>query len=213
VVNRLLVVTSAVLLAACGGSSGPSLGVTGPASAQSVASNSSDFTGLQKCPESGSYESYLKAEQTANPTQYPSDKATWDGMKAAGANDSYVVVYVENTSDCGQFGSGTPSGKVAYVFAIRFKDDASASASYKTSSKGFYLSDPELTQLKAAGASVDTGTTTGLGANSLVLSLGILGVSIYVAFWQNKEFEVAEVAFNEPALAPAAAKKINDRIH
>lgn len=212
-VNRLLVVTCAVVRAACGGSPGPSLGVMGPASAQSVASNSSDFTGLQKCPESGSYESYLKAEQTANPTQYQTDKATWDGMKAAGANDSFVTVYVEKTSDCGQFGSGTPSDKVAYVFAIRFKDDASASANYKTSSKGFHLSDPELSQLKAAGATVDAGATTGFGANSLVLSLGILGVSIYVAFWQNKEFEVAEVAFNEPTQAPAAAKKINERIH
>jgi hypothetical protein len=211
--KRLLVVACAVVLEACGGSAGPSLGVIGQASAQSVASNSSDFTGLQKCPESGSYESYLKAEQTADASQYQTDKATWDGMKAAGANDSYVVVYVENTSDCGQFGAGTPSGKVAYVFAIRFKDDASASANYKTSSKGFHLSDTEVSQLKAAGAIVDTGATTGFGANSLVLSLAILGVSVYVAFWQNKEFEVAEVAFNEPTEAPAAAKKINGRIH
>src|SRR5207253_8467314 len=54
---------------------------------------------------------------------------------------------------------------------------------------------------------------TGLGTNSLVLSIDIQGISLYVAYWQNKLFEVAVVTFNEPTEAPAATKKINDRIH
>jgi len=213
-VKRLVVTACAVLFAACGGSAGPSLpGSQGPASAQSVASGSSDFTAMQKCPESGSYETYLKAEQTADPAQYQTEKTTWDDLKAAGANDSYIVVYAENTSDCGQFASGTPSGKVAYVYAIRFKDSSSAAANYKTASKDFHLSDSEVSQLKAAGATVNTGDATGLGTNSLVLSIDIQGISLYVAYWQNKLFEVAVVTFNEPTEAPAATKKINDRIH
>jgi hypothetical protein len=210
----LLVVASVIALAACGGSAGPTVpGAQGPASAQSVAANPLDFSGLHKCPESGAYDTYLKSEQTADPTQYQTDKTTWDDLKAAGANDSYIAVYAENTSDCGQFASGTPTAKVAYVYAIRFKDSASASSNYKTSSKDFHLSDSEVGQLKAAGATVDTGPTTGLGANSLLLAIDIQGVSVYVAYWQNKEFEVAEVTFNEPADGPAATKKINDRIH
>src|SRR5438105_15835386 len=122
--KRLFVVAcSAIVLAACGGGgSGPSLGVTGPPSAQSVAQGSSDFPGLQKCSESGSYESYLKAEETKNPDQYKTDKTTWEDLKAAGANDSYIAVYASNATDCGQCAAGTPAGKVAYVYAIRFKD-------------------------------------------------------------------------------------------
>src|SRR5207302_990894 len=95
--KRFLVVMSfgAVALAACGGGgAGPSLGVQTQASAQSVAQSSSDFPGLQKCSESRSYESYLKAEETKNPDQYKTDKTTWEDVAAAGANDSYIAVYV-----------------------------------------------------------------------------------------------------------------------
>src|SRR5256886_573070 len=179
--KHFVVTACALLLAACGGSAGPSLpGSQGPASAQSVASGSADFTGMQKCPESGSYETYLKAEQTTDPTQYQTEKATWDDLKAAGANDSYIVVYVENASDCGQFASGTPSGKVAYVYAIRFKDSTSASASYKVTSKDFHLSDSDLANLKAAGGTVQVGAATGLGDNSTVLSIDVAGLAVYV---------------------------------
>src|SRR5438132_1152620 len=163
--KRFLVVMSfgAVALAACGGGgSGPSLGVQTQASAQSVAQSSSDFPGLQKCSESGSYESYLKAEETKNPDQYKTDKTTWEDLKAAGANDSYIAVYASNATDCGQFAAGTPSGKVAYVYAIRFKDSTSASASYKVTSKDFHLSDSDLANLKAAGGTVQVGAATGL---------------------------------------------------
>lgn len=214
VLRGLVVAASAAVLAACGGGgSGPSLpGTSGPPSAQSVATGSSDFSGLQKCPESGSYDSYLKAEQTADPTQYQTDKTSWDDLKKSGADDSYIVVYGETTSDCGQFAAGTPSGKVAYVYVIRFKDSASASASYKVTSKDFHLSDSDVANLKAAGATVASGDATGLGSNSLVLSIDIQGISVYVGFWQNKQFDVAEVAFNDPNDAAAASKKINDRI-
>jgi len=213
--NRFLVAMSfgAVALAACGGGgSGPSLGVQTQASAQSVAQSSSDFPGLQKCSESGSYESYLKAEETKNPDQYKTDKTTWEDLKAAGANDSYIAVYAANATDCGQFAAGTPSGKVAYVYAIRFKDSTSASASYKVTSKDFHLSDSDVANLKAAGGTVQVGATTGLGDNSTVLSIDVAGLAVYVAFWENKQFEVAMIAFNDAAEAPGAVTKINGRI-
>src|SRR5437764_14729697 len=130
--TRLIILFCAIVLAACGGGSGPSLpGVLGPQSAQGVAESSSDFPGLQKCPESGSYDSYLKLEQTKAPDQYQTDKTTWDDLKAAGANDSYIAAYAESASDCGQFNSGNATGKVAYVYAIRFKDANSATTSFK----------------------------------------------------------------------------------
>jgi hypothetical protein len=212
-VKRLVVAACLLALAACGnlpgtGSSSPK----GPASAESVASNPSDFPGLQRCPESGSYDNYLKAEQAANSDQYDSDKKTWDDLKAGGADDSYVAAYAQNASDCGQFGNGTPTSKVAYAFAIRFKDSASAASSYSSTASAFHVSDSEVSQLKAAGATVTQGAATGLGDKSLVVSIAIGGASVDVAFWQNKQFEVATLAFDMSADAPAATKKINGRI-
>src|SRR2546429_8646586 len=100
--KRFLVVISfgAVALAACGGGgSGPSPGGQTPASGQSVAQSSSYFPGLQKCSESGSYESYLKAEETKNPDQYKTDKTTRGDLQAAGANDSYIAGYAPHATD------------------------------------------------------------------------------------------------------------------
>jgi hypothetical protein len=178
-----------------------------------VAANDSDFSGLQQCPESGSWDSYLKTEQSKDPTQYQTDKTQWDDLKTAGANDSYIVVYAKNTSDCGQFASGTPTGKLVYVYAVRFKDSASSAANFKTSSKDFHMSDADIANIKAAGGTVAQGSATGLGDNSTVLSIDVGGTSFYIAFWQQKQFEVAIVGYNIPvADGPPAAAKINARI-
>jgi hypothetical protein len=211
---RLPVVAITVfLLAACGGGNGPSLGVSGPPSAQAIAANDSDFSGMTKCPESGSWDTYLKAEQTKDPSQYQTDKTNWDDEKSAGANDSYIAVYSASASDCGGFGSSTPTGKVAYVFAIRYKDNSSASASYKAGSKQIHLSDSDLANIKAAGGTVQQGAATGLGDNSIVVSLDIASASIYIAYWQKKQFEVAVVSYQVPSAdVEVAAKKIDARI-
>ena len=92
--TRFFILACALVLAACGSGSSPGpLGVSGPPSAQSVSDNPSDFSGLQKCPESGSYDNYLKQEQTKNPSQYTTDSKTWSDLKAAGVNDSYIAMY------------------------------------------------------------------------------------------------------------------------
>lgn len=211
---RTLVAASTLLVAACGVGPTPPP-VLGPPSAQHVAANDSDWPGLQKCPESGSWDSYLAAEKTKTPDQYQTDKKSWDDLKASGANDSYVAVYADSASHCGEFGVGTPGGspgKVVYVYVIRFKDTSSAGASYKATSKDFHLSDSEVSQLKAAGATVKEGSATGLGDNSVDISVDVEGASFFVAFWQNKSFEVALVTLNGPS-ADAAAAAINGRIH
>ena len=79
-------------------------------------------------------------------------------------------------------------------------------------SKDFHLSDSDLANLKAAGGTVQVGAATGLGDNSTVLSIDVAGLAVYVAFWENKQFEVAMIAFNDAAEAPGAVTKINGRI-
>jgi hypothetical protein len=102
---------------------------------------------------------------------------------------------------------------VAQVYAIRFKDAASASANFKVNQKDFHLSDSDLQNIQTAGGTVKQGSATGLGDNSVQVEFTIAGQSFYAAFWQRDKFEVAMVTFNVPAAdSEAATKKINDRI-
>jgi hypothetical protein len=213
--NRATALACVLLLGACGGSSAGGGGgnASQGTSAESVASNSSDFPGMTKCPESGSWDSYLKAEQSADPTQYASDKTDWDNLKAAGANDSYIAVYADSSSNCGHFSSDTPSGKMVDIYAIRFKDTSSASDNFKTNSKQFHLSDTDLQSIQSAGGKVAQGSATGLGTNSIAVSLSVAGISFYIAFWQKNKFEVAMITYNLATTdGDAAAKKVSDRI-
>jgi len=211
-VNRAIGIAAILLIAACGGSSGGN--GSQRTSAQTVASNSSDFSSLQKCPESGSWDHYLTAEQSKNPSQYATDKSELDSLKAAGADDTYVVVYADSSAGCGTFGAETPSGKEAEDFAIRFKDASAASASFKNDLKDFHLSDSDLTSIKSAGGTVAQGSATGLGDNSVVVSFAIAGVSFYAAFWQKNQFEVALITFNVPgADSKTASTRIDGRMH
>jgi hypothetical protein len=199
------------MLAACGG--GSSLGVQGPPSAQSVAENSGDLSGLQRCPQSGSYDKYLQAEQAKAPDRYTTDKKTWDDLKAAGADDSYISASADSSASCDQFGSSNFQGKVADVFAVRFKDSAKAAAAFTTTEGEFHVTNADLAQLKAFGATVLNGTATSLGTNSIVVKFAIANVTAYIALWQKKEFEVAMVTYNLPlTVGPAAATKVNARI-
>lgn len=208
--RQSLIAAVVVFVAACGG--GSCSGNQGPPSAMSVAQNSSDFSGVKLCAESGTYDNYLKTEQAKAPTRYPTDNKTWDNLKAAGANDAYVAEYADSTSNCGQFGSLT-TGKNAEVFAIRFKDSTSAAASYKNRGSLVNFNDSQIATLKNAGATVNQGSATGLGANSIVVAFSIPGGILYVALWQNKEFELALVIVNLPNIdGKAVATKINGRV-
>ncbi len=208
--NRLAVLGFVLLLGACGGSAGSGNQQT---SAQTVASSSGDFTGLQKCAESGSWDHYLAAEQSKDPGQYATDKQNFDAAKSAGANDTYVAVYAADPSACGTFSSATPTGKEAQVYAIRFKDSAAASANFKSQLSQFNLSDADIENVKSAGGTVKQGSQTGLGDNSTVIEVTLGPVSVYAAAWQNKQFEVALLAIDIPVTdGESAATKINGRI-
>ena len=100
------------------------------------------------------------------------------------------------------------------MFVVRFKDQASAEASYKTSAKDFHVSDSDLADVKAAGGTVTQGTATGLGDNSLEAIVSFAGESIFVGFWQNKRYEVALIATNTPSGdSQTTSTNINGRIH
>ena len=87
---------------------------------------------------------------------------------------------------------------------------ATAAKGYSTESIfGFSKS-----QLKTGLVPVVEGKDTGLGPNSIVLSIAISNQSFYVAVWQNKAFMVILVLFNiDTPTAKKMALAVNGRIH
>ncbi len=94
-------------------------------------------------------------------------------------------------------------------FAFQFKDQASAEKGYTTESIfGFSAS-----SLKSSQVPVVEGTATGLGKNSIVLTIAINQQSFYVAVWQNKQFMVILAILNvDTAASKKAALAENSRI-
>jgi hypothetical protein len=201
---------SALMLAGCGpGGTGFGGGVPlGPPSAKSVAYDTNDLPGLQTCPESGSGDHYLTSEQTNNPDQYSADKPEFDAWRSAGANDIYVVVYANAASGCGVISPTTPDGKLAQVLTIRFYDASAAATSFNT----FKSQAEQKGSSTTASGSVLQGSATGLGDNSVVVSIDLV-ITTYIAVWQNKAFEVLLFVYGlTESESSTAAAKINSRI-
>ena len=178
-----------------------------------MARNDADFPGLHRCQQSGSFDSYLKAEQPDNSDQYQTDQKVWDDLRTARADDGYVAAYAADNAACSTYVYGKVLDEVGYVFAIRFKDTSSAAASYKAELTPFHLSDEDTASIKAVGGTVQQGSATGLGDNSTVVSFD-LGFTIYVALWQSKEFLVVVLLDNVSASTGASATtRINSRVH
>lgn len=188
---RRVLVASVLLLmvSACGPVGG--VGTPGPTAA-SVAVHTSDMpSGMQRCDLSGDINNYLKKIQTKDPSTYSTIKAQWEAAQKDGASAANVEFYTDSTAHCASLESsgsqvGTATYKLAVNFVFQFKDQASAEKGYKTDSIfGFSAS-----SLKSSQVPVVEGTATGLGPNSIVLTISLTGQTFYVAVWQNKKFMV-----------------------
>jgi hypothetical protein len=211
---RVLIAALVLLVVGACGPFG-SIGTTA-ATASSVAVQSSDLpSGLHRCDLSGNINDYLKKIQTKDPTTYTTIKVQWDAAQKDGASDTDVEYYTDSAAHCTSLetnGSqiGTATYKLVVNFVFKFKDQASAEKGYSSDSIfGFSAA-----SLKSSQVPVVEGTATGLGPNSIVLTLAISNQTFYVAVWQNKEFMVILGVLN---IDSAADKKItqavNGRIH
>ena len=193
------------------------LGASGPPAptASSVAVKASDLpTGMVRCDLSGDINSYLKKIQTKDPSTYNTIKSQWEAAQKSGATAADVEFYSDSAAHCTALESngsqiGTATYKLVVNFAFQFKDQASAEKGYTTESIfGFSAS-----SLKASQVPVIEGTATGLGKNSIVLTITISSQSFYVAVWQNKQFMVILAILNiDTAASKKAALAENSRI-
>jgi len=209
----LTAVALMLLVAGCGSIGAPG---TQAATASSVAVKGSDLpSDMHRCDLSGSINDYLKKIQTKDPTTYTTIKAQWAAAQKDGATSADVEFYTDSAAHCTALESngsqiGTATYKLVVNFVFEFKDQASAEKGYSSDSIfGFSAS-----TLKASQVPVTEGTATGLGKNSIVLSISISNQAFYVAVWQNKPFMVILGVLN---IDTGADKKIalaeNGRIH
>jgi hypothetical protein len=201
-----------LVVLACGGTSPGS--VQGPTAA-SVAVQPGDLpSDMHKCALSGDIDSFLNASKTKDPNTYTSTKTEWDAAQKNGATAAYTAFYADSTAHCTSLESNTSdissaTYKLVVNFVIQFKDEASAAKGY-TSDTIFGFS---ASSLKSGGAPVLQGTATGLGANSIVLTISIANQSFYVAVWQHKAFMVILAVLNvDQAASKKAALAENGRI-
>jgi hypothetical protein len=201
-----------VMVFACGGT--PAATSSGP-TASSISVQPGDVpTDMHKCDLSGDIDSFLNKSKTKDPNTYTSTKSEWDAAQKQGATAAYAAFYADSTAHCTSIESNSSdissaTYKLVVNFVIQFKDEASASKGYTSESIfGFSAS-----SLKSGGAPVVEGTTTGLTANSIVLSIAVASQSFYVAVWQNKAFMVILAILNiDTATSKKAALAENSRI-
>jgi hypothetical protein len=199
-----------LMIAACAGSPGAKV-----TNASTVSVQQGDLpSGMQRCDLSGDINSYLNSLQTKDPTTYTSTKAQWDAAQKSGATAAQIVFYTDSVANCTSVESkvsnlSAAAYKLVVNFVIQFKDEATAGSGYTTGSIfGF-----DRSTLKSDGAPVVEGTKTGLGPNSIVLSLPIANQSFYIAVWQNKAFMVILGLINlDTATGQKVADAVNKRI-
>jgi hypothetical protein len=208
--------TAIALLLALGACGSPIGGGTPAPSASSVAVKLSDLpSGMHRCDLSGDINSYLKKIQATDPSSYASTKAHWDSAQKGGATAADVEFYTDSTAHCAGLESngsqiGSATYKLAVNFVFQFKDEASATTGY-TSDSIFGFS---VNQLKQSQVPVAEGTTTGLGKNSIVLTVEISPQTFYIGVWQNKQFMSILGIFNiDAATDKKIALAVNGRIH
>jgi hypothetical protein len=210
----LTAVALLLVIAACGPVGGGS-GTSAP-TASSVVLKLSDLpSGMYRCDISGDINSYLKKIQTSDPTTYASTKAHWDAAQKGGATAADVELYTDSSASCANLAKngsqiGSAKYKLAVNFVFQFKDEATAVSGYSSDSIfGFSVSSLKSTQLP-----VTEGTATGLGKNSIVLSVPLADQFIYLVVWQNKQFMSILGIFNiDAATDKKIAQAVNGRIH
>jgi hypothetical protein len=187
-----------------------------PASAQSIALQPGDVSGLQRCDGSGSVQTVLREEQTNNPIGYNQNATEWEQWKTQGATEAYLAAYGRTSADCDALstaGAGAPSGGLMAGLVVKFKNPAIAARTYQAGSTLLGFGPRDITFIRLVGGGVMTGANTGLGPQSVIGTGSVAGTSYYFAFWQNKVVDSFFIAYDlSSADAQGAARSVNQRM-
>jgi hypothetical protein len=185
-------------------------------SAQSIALQPGDVSGLQRCDGSGDLQTVLREERSSNPIGYSQNATEWEQWKTQGAIEAYFAAYGRTSADCSSLttlGAGAPSGGLMAALVVKFKDPAVAARTYRAGSTLLGFGPKDITFIRFVGGGVVTGAITGLGPQSVIGSGSVADATYYFAFWQNKMVDSFFIAYDLPAdEAEGATKRVNQRI-
>jgi hypothetical protein len=183
-----------------------------PVAPKGIVLQGQDLPALQKCPQSDKWAGLMLSGQ---PEMLPTGMASWSMLQSAGATDGWMSLYADDVSECPLLlANAPPKGRLVYTAAIKFRSSASAVADFASDSQNFPVAPDFSDRFTAAGGMLTRGASTGLGANSVVATISLRGVPVYVVFWQNKNFEAVEYASNvSSAEGSSVATHMNRRIH
>src|ERR1700676_321411 len=142
----------------------PSAAYPKPATAQSIALQPGDASGLQKCDGSGDVQTVLRQERSSNPIGYNQNATEWEQWKTQGATEAYFAAYGKTSADCSALstvGAGAPSGGLMAALVVKFKDPAIAARTYRAGSTLLGFGPKNITFIRLVGGGVMTGADTG----------------------------------------------------
>jgi hypothetical protein len=188
---------------------------TNSVSAQSIALQPGDVSGLVKCAGSGDIQTVIRREKSNDAaSQYA---AEWEQWKTQGATQAYFAAYGQTSTDCdalSAIGTGAPTGGLIAGLVVTFKGQAIATRTYRAGSTLLGFGPKDIAFIQLVGGSVMTGSGTGLGPESVVGSGYVSGATYYFAFWQKKVVDSFFIAYDMPsAVAEGATRRVNQRMN
>ncbi len=188
---------------------------TNRVSAQSIALQPGDVSGLVKCAGSGDIQTVIRREKSNDAaSQYA---AEWEQWKTQGATAAYFAAYGQTSTDCdalSTIGTGAPTGGLIAGLVVTFKDQAIAARTFRADSTLLGFGPKDIAFIQLVGGSVLTGSRTGLGPESVVGSGYVSGATYYFAFWQKKVVDSFFIAYDMPsAVAEGATRRVNQRMN
>ncbi|MGH7910258.1 MAG: hypothetical protein ACREQM_07510 [Candidatus Dormibacteraceae bacterium] len=176
----------AVLVTACGGPVGPTPG--------SVALRRSDVpAGWTRCGWSGSLGGYLHAERKDDARSASSVAESWTALQKVGATSAQVTGYVAARADCRSALGGT-AGPSALTWTIAYGSARQAHRGYERGVLGFPTPDPGRLQ-----AGLEIGSSTGLSADSWILTQTTPAPALYVGWWREGALTTLLLVLGLPA--------------
>jgi hypothetical protein len=186
------------------------------ATAQSIALQPGDVSGLKGCNGAGDMQTVLRNEKAIDKFEYDLNATEWQQWKTQGATEAYFAVYGRTAADCDAFtatGTGAPRGGLMAGLVVKFKDAAIAARNYRAASTLLGFGPRDITFIRLVGGIITTGSGTGLGPQSVIGTGSAVGSTYYFAFWQNKAFDSFFIAYDLPTFeAQGAAENVNQRI-
>lgn len=183
---------------------------------QTVAIQSGDVPGMQRCDISGDLSAVLQVERAQGSPAYDLNATEWEQWKRQGAVDAYFAVYGETPADCAAASistTGAPQGGLMVGLVVQFKDAGGAARNFQRDSTLMGLGPQSIRFIELAGGTTTFGSATGLGDDSIVGSAVVAGAHYFVASWQSKRFESEFLSYGMAfADADSTVMDVNRRI-